>query len=84
MDPNVRPESMERITTPALAEKFIAEQVAAIKAQVKEAYGREAVEVLEAFPYLTKVGKEKLLERVSELLEIKQYNTRWMLDLLSE
>ena len=34
MDPNVRPESMERITTPALAEKFIAEQVAAIKAQV--------------------------------------------------
>ena len=34
MDTNVRPESMERITTPALAEKFIAEQVAAIKAQV--------------------------------------------------
>ena len=34
MDPNVRPESMERITTPALAEKFIAEQIAAIKAQV--------------------------------------------------
>ena len=36
MDPNVRPESMERITTPELAEKFIAEQVAAIKAQVKD------------------------------------------------
>jgi len=36
MNPNVRPESMERITTPALAEKFIAEQVAAIKAQVKD------------------------------------------------
>ena len=36
MDPNVRPESMERITTPALAEKFIAEQVAAIKAQVQD------------------------------------------------
>ena len=36
MDPNVRPETMERITTPALAEKFIAEQVAAIKAQVKD------------------------------------------------
>ncbi|MBO4473227.1 MAG: glutamine-hydrolyzing GMP synthase subunit GuaA, partial [Clostridia bacterium] len=34
MDPNVRPETMERITTPALAEKFIAEQIAAIKAQV--------------------------------------------------
>ena len=34
MDPNVRPESMERITTPTLAEKFIAEQIAAIKAQV--------------------------------------------------
>ena len=34
MDPNVRPESMERITTPALAEKFINEQIAAIKAQV--------------------------------------------------
>jgi len=34
MDPNVRPESMERITTPALAEKFIKEQVAAIKKQV--------------------------------------------------
>jgi len=36
MDPNVRPENMERITTPELAEKFIAEQVAAIKAQVKD------------------------------------------------
>ena len=34
MDSNVRPETMQRITTPALAEKFIAEQVAAIKAQV--------------------------------------------------
>ena len=34
MDPNVRPGTMERITTPALAEKFIAEQIAAIKAQV--------------------------------------------------
>ena len=30
----VRPENMERITTPALAEKFIAEQIADIKAQV--------------------------------------------------
>ena len=34
MNPNVRPESMERITTPALAEKFIADQVAQIRAQV--------------------------------------------------
>ena len=31
---NVRPETMERITTPALAEAFIAEQVAAIRSQV--------------------------------------------------
>ena len=31
---NVRPASMERITTPALAEAFIAEQVAEIRAQV--------------------------------------------------
>ncbi len=31
---NKRPESMERITTPALAEAFISEQIAAIKAQV--------------------------------------------------
>jgi GMP synthase (glutamine-hydrolysing) len=31
---NKRPESMERITTPALAEAFIAEQIAAVKAQV--------------------------------------------------
>ena len=31
---NVRPETMERITTPALAEAFIAEQLSAIKAQV--------------------------------------------------
>lgn len=30
----VRPDSMERITTPALAEKFIAEQIADIRAQV--------------------------------------------------
>lgn len=29
-----RPETMERITTPALAEQFIAEQVAAVRAQV--------------------------------------------------
>ena len=31
---NMRPESMERITTKALAEAFIAEQVAEIQAQV--------------------------------------------------
>ncbi len=31
---NKRPDSMERITTPELAEKFIAEQIQAIKAQV--------------------------------------------------
>ena len=36
MNPNVRPETMERITTPALAEAFINEQIAAIKAQVKD------------------------------------------------
>ncbi len=34
MDQNKRPESMERITTAALAEKFIEEQVAAVRAQV--------------------------------------------------
>ena len=34
MDPNVRPESMERINTPELAQAFIEEQVAAIKEQV--------------------------------------------------
>ncbi len=33
-NPNKRPENMLRINTPALAEKFIAEQIAAIKAQV--------------------------------------------------
>ena len=31
---NVRPESMERITTPALAQAFIDEQIAAVRAQV--------------------------------------------------
>ncbi len=31
---NVRPETMERITTPELAEKFIAEQIAEVRAQV--------------------------------------------------
>lgn len=36
MNSNVRPETMERITTPALAEKFIAKQIAAIKEQVKD------------------------------------------------
>ena len=30
----VRPASMERITTPALAQKFIDEQVAEVRAQV--------------------------------------------------
>ena len=34
MNPNVRPDTMERITTPALAEAFIAEQIAAVRAQV--------------------------------------------------
>ena len=34
MDPNKRPETMERITTPELAQTFIDEQVAAVKAQV--------------------------------------------------
>jgi GMP synthase (glutamine-hydrolysing) len=34
MDMNHRPENMERITTPALAEAFIAQQVDAVRAQV--------------------------------------------------
>ena len=34
MSSNVRPESMERITTPELANKFIEEQVAAVREQV--------------------------------------------------
>ena len=34
MPANVRPENMERITTPELAEKFIEEQVAEIRSQV--------------------------------------------------
>ena len=34
MDNNKRPETMERITTPALAKAFIDEQVAAVRAQV--------------------------------------------------
>ena len=34
MDNNKRPESMERITTPALAEAFIEEQVKLVKEQV--------------------------------------------------
>ena len=34
MDSNKRPENMIRITTRELADKFIAEQIAAIKAQV--------------------------------------------------
>lgn len=34
MDPNKRPEDMERITTPELADAFIAEQIAAVREQV--------------------------------------------------
>ena len=34
MDPNKRPDDMVRITTPELAQAFIDEQVAAIRAQV--------------------------------------------------
>ena len=34
MNPNVRPDTMERITTKALADAFIEEQVAAVRAQV--------------------------------------------------
>ena len=36
MEKNIRPESMERITTPKLAQKFIEEQVSEIRAQVGE------------------------------------------------
>ncbi len=36
MDPNKRPESMERITTPALAQRFIDEQIAALRTQIGE------------------------------------------------
>ena len=34
MDSNVRPETMQRINTPALAEAFINEQIAALRAQI--------------------------------------------------
>ena len=34
MDPNKRPETMQRITTPELAEVFIEEQLAALKAEI--------------------------------------------------
>lgn len=34
MDPNKRPESMERITSPALAQLFIDEQIAALRSQI--------------------------------------------------
>ena len=34
MDQNMRPETMKRINTPELAQAFIEEQVAAVKAQV--------------------------------------------------
>ena len=34
MNPNVRPESMERITTPELANAFIEEQVKLVREQV--------------------------------------------------
>ena len=36
MEKNIRPENMERITTPELAQKFIEEQVSEIRAQVGE------------------------------------------------
>ena len=36
MQDNVRPESMERITTPELAEAFIREQISALRAQIGE------------------------------------------------
>jgi GMP synthase (glutamine-hydrolysing) len=36
MNGNVRPETMERITTKELADKFIEEQVAAVREQVGE------------------------------------------------
>ena len=36
MSDNIRPESMVRITTPELAEKFIAEQIEALRAQIGE------------------------------------------------
>lgn len=36
MDSNIRPDTMERITTPALADAFIEEQVAALQEQIGE------------------------------------------------
>ena len=34
MDQNVRPDDMERITTPELAQTFIDEQIAALREQI--------------------------------------------------
>ena len=44
MENNKRPETMERITTAALAEAFVAEKVAEIRAQVggKEERGKKS------------------------------------------
>ena len=36
MNPNVRPDTMERITTRALADAFIEEQIAAVRARVAQ------------------------------------------------
>ena len=39
MDPNKRPETMERITTPELANAFIEEQIEALRAQIGDGKG---------------------------------------------
>ena len=41
MQGNVRPETMERITTPELAQAFIDEQIQAIKDQVGDLLAQE-------------------------------------------
>ena len=58
MDSNKRPETMERITTPELAEAFIAEQVAAF-AEVKENIKRNIVQQKQNTAYDEKVAELK-------------------------
>lgn len=40
---------------------------------VKQAYGKDAVELLQVFVQLNEIGQQKALEQINDLFEIKKY-----------
>ena len=80
MDSNKRPDTMERITTPELAESFIAEQVAAVREQVGDkkvllALSGGVDSSVVAALLIKAIGKQLVCVHVNHGLMRKDYTT---------